>query len=158
VYGRPGYGWTEVGRFPRTALQEATELHTMLENARVPTPYLFVVHSVGGFIGRMYADQYANTLSGIVMVDVLQEGVHTPRRTRSRLLNLVPPLGWERLKRLYEGTSALPQELKQAPKPDQDRFLFASSLVQLKSERHEFDSLAESDRELARASFLLIFR
>jgi len=155
VYDRAGYGWSEAGPIPRTALEEATELHTMLQNARVPTPYLFVGHSVGGFIGRMYADKYANTLSGMVMVDVLQEGVHPGgrRQTRARLLNLVPPLGWERLERLYEGTSALPQELKQAPKADQDRFLFASSLVQLKSERNEFDSLAESDRELARATF-----
>jgi len=154
VYDRAGYAWSDPGPTPRTALATATDLHAMLANASVTGPYLLITHSFGSYIARMYASRYADTLSGIVMVDPLQEeDGHAPNPGPRGLLALLPPIGLDRLKRLYKGTAALPPDLKDAPKAYQDRFLFASSMVQLKSERNEFDSLPLSEQELAGVQF-----
>lgn len=45
---RAGLGWSEVGPLPRNAEQHAKELHTLLQNAKVPGPYVMVGHSFGG--------------------------------------------------------------------------------------------------------------
>ncbi|MBV8846985.1 MAG: alpha/beta hydrolase [Bryobacterales bacterium] len=154
VYDRAGYAWSDPGPMPRTALATATDLHAMLANAPVAGPYLLVAHSFGGYIARMYASRYEDSLSGIVMVDPLQEeDGHAPNPGPRGLLALLPPIGLDRLKRLYKGAAALPPDLKDAPEPYQDRFIFASSMVQLKSERNEFDSLPLSEQELAGVQF-----
>jgi pimeloyl-ACP methyl ester carboxylesterase len=154
VYDRGGYGWSDAGPMPRTGSRLATELHSLLVNGRVSGPYLLVGHSVGGYIARMYASQFPDGLMGVILVDSLQEGRgHRPAAPPRGALKFLPPIGWERLKRLYRGESALPHELRDLPKPYRDRYLFASSLAQLKSERNEFDSLYLSDAELAQAKF-----
>jgi pimeloyl-ACP methyl ester carboxylesterase len=154
VYDRAGYAWSEPGPMPRTALRAAADLHTMLKSAAIPGPYLIVAHSFGGYIARMYASRFGDTLTGIVMIDPLQEeDGHDPDPGPDGLLTLVPPIGIDRLKRLYKGASGLPAELRDEPKPYQDRFLFASSITQLKSERNEFDSLPFSENELGGAQF-----
>jgi pimeloyl-ACP methyl ester carboxylesterase len=153
MYDRGGYGWSDAGPLPRTAVELATELHSLLSNASVPGPYLLVAHSFGGYIARIYASRFGETLSGVVMVDALQEeNGHVPVDRRG-LRTLIPPLGSERLKRLYQGEEALPPDLKDAPKAYRDRFLFASSLRQLKYERNEFDSLPLTEVELQGAAF-----
>jgi pimeloyl-ACP methyl ester carboxylesterase len=154
VYDRAGYAWSEPGPMPRTALQDANELHAMLANAPVAGPYLLVAHSFGAYIARMYASRFADTLSGIVMVDPIQEeDGHNPIPGPRGVLALLPPVGLDRLKRLYRGADALPADLKSEPEAYQNRFLFASSLIQLKYERNEFDSLPVTEQELAAAVF-----
>jgi pimeloyl-ACP methyl ester carboxylesterase len=160
VYDRAGYGWSDSGPMPRTALRIATELHELLTKSQIPGPYLLLAHSFGGYIARMYADRFPDSLRGIVMVDPLQEeDGHepdpAPRFTFSvrGLVSLLPPLGSERLERLYKGESALPVELKNAPAAYQRRFLIASPLSQLKSERNEFESLPLTEVELRGARF-----
>ncbi len=39
-------------RMPRTAADAVSDLHTLLKVARVPGPYVFVSHSLGGPLGR----------------------------------------------------------------------------------------------------------
>ena len=41
TYDRAGMGYSEVGTLPRTAEQFAQELHTLLQGAAVPGPYVF---------------------------------------------------------------------------------------------------------------------
>ena len=153
MYDRGGYGWSDAGPLPRTALELANELHTLLSNAAVPRPYVLAVHSFGGYIARIYASHFPETLQGVVMVDAIQEEDGHQPVDRRGLRTLIPPLGSDRLKRLMEGTNALPPDLKEAPKAYQDRFLFASSLRQLKYERNEFDSLPLTEAEVREAPF-----
>jgi len=160
VYDRAGYGWSDSGPTPRTALRIAAELRRLLTQARVPGPYLLIAHSFGAYIARMYADRFPHSLRGIVMVDPLQEeDGHepdpVPRFTFGvrGLISLLPPLGSERLVRLYKGEKALPAPLKNAPAPYQRRFLIASPLRQLTAERNEFESLPLTERELRGATF-----
>ena len=65
----PGLGWSEAGPLPSDAAQFAKELHTLLQNANVPGPYVMVGHSLGGFVVRVFAHDYASEVAGVVLID-----------------------------------------------------------------------------------------
>jgi pimeloyl-ACP methyl ester carboxylesterase len=159
VYDRAGYGWSDPGPKPRTALREAQELHLLLATAGVPEPYILVAHSFGGYIARIYASLFRKSLAGVVLVEPSHEDEpeSTPAREYAclpcRILTWIPPLGIQRLKRLYEGYQAVPGDLKNQPQFYQSRYLVASSLVQLALERNEFDSLQFSEAQVRQAVF-----
>ena len=60
---------------PRTALESVHDLHALLVAARVPGPYVFVGHSYGGMLGRLYASSYPTEIVGMVLVDAFSEGL-----------------------------------------------------------------------------------
>ena len=69
TYDRAGMGWSEASPQPRTAREFAKELHTLLEKANEPGPYVLVGHSLGGYTVRVYAHDYPDEVSGLVLVD-----------------------------------------------------------------------------------------
>jgi pimeloyl-ACP methyl ester carboxylesterase len=69
TYDRAGWGWSEAGPLPRDAAQFANELHTLLQNANIPGPYVMVGHSLGGFAVRVFAHEYASEVVGVVLID-----------------------------------------------------------------------------------------
>jgi pimeloyl-ACP methyl ester carboxylesterase len=69
TYDRPGLGWSDASSLPGDAAQFAKELHTLLQNANVPGPYVLVGHSLGGFIVRIFAHDYDSEVAGVVLVD-----------------------------------------------------------------------------------------
>lgn len=69
TYDRAGLGWSEVGPLPRNAEQHAKELHTLLQNAQVPGPYVMVGHSIGGLDVRVFVHDYSSEVVGVVLVD-----------------------------------------------------------------------------------------
>jgi pimeloyl-ACP methyl ester carboxylesterase len=68
-YDRAGFGWSDPGPLPRTARRIAGELHTLLERAHVPPPYIVVGHSFGGIVLRVFAHDYRGEVAGVVFVD-----------------------------------------------------------------------------------------
>lgn len=68
-YDRAGLGWSEVGPLPRNAEQHAKEMHTLLQNAQIPGPYLMVGHSLGGLDVRIFVHNYPSEVVGVVLVD-----------------------------------------------------------------------------------------
>jgi pimeloyl-ACP methyl ester carboxylesterase len=68
-YDRAGFGWSDGGPRPRTARRIASELHTLLEHARVSPPYLLVGHSFGGIVMRVFARDYREEVAGLLFVD-----------------------------------------------------------------------------------------
>lgn len=70
TYDRAGMGWSESSPYPRTAREFAKELHTLLRNANEPGPYVLVAHSLGGYTARVYAHDYPDEVSGLVLIDV----------------------------------------------------------------------------------------
>ena len=72
-YDRAGFAWSDLGPTPRTVRQEANEVHLLLKNARIEPPYVLVGHSLGGLIVRVYADQYPDEVTGVVLVDSTHE-------------------------------------------------------------------------------------
>ena len=73
AYDRAGFGWSELGPEPRTAGQAAHELHELLAAAEEPGPYILVGASYGGHIVRLYAHNYPDEVTGLVLVDARPE-------------------------------------------------------------------------------------
>lgn len=69
TYDRAGMGWSDLSPEPRTAREYAKELHTLLTKANEPGPYVLVGHSMGAFIVIVYAHDYPDEVSGLVLVD-----------------------------------------------------------------------------------------
>ena len=67
TYDRAGMGYSEAGPLPRTAEQFAKELHTLLQRAGIPGPYVLVGHSLGGLPVRVFAHAYATDVAGVVL-------------------------------------------------------------------------------------------
>jgi pimeloyl-ACP methyl ester carboxylesterase len=72
-YDRAGTGWSEPSPFSRTSQQIVLELHTLLQNAHIPKPYILVGHSFGGINVRLYAATYSDEVLGLVLVDSSHE-------------------------------------------------------------------------------------
>jgi len=68
-YDRAGMGWRDPRPAARDAQHIATELHTLLQNAQIPGPYVLVGWSYGGLYVRSYANQYHDEVAGLVLLD-----------------------------------------------------------------------------------------
>ena len=68
-YDKAGLGWSESGPMPRTADRIVDELHSLLEHAGVPPPYILVGHSFGGLTVPLFAARYPEKTAGVVLVD-----------------------------------------------------------------------------------------
>src|SRR5215210_1314230 len=69
TYDRAGLGWSDASSLPSDAAQFAKELHTLLQNANIPGPYVMVGHSLGGLIVRIFVHEYASEVAGVVLID-----------------------------------------------------------------------------------------
>lgn len=69
VYDRAGRGWSDPAASPPDGAQIATDLHTLLNRAHVPGPYVLAGHSFGGLYVRTYAARYPDEVAGLVLVD-----------------------------------------------------------------------------------------
>lgn len=63
---------------PRTAQEVVGDLHTLLDVAHVPGPYVLVGHSLGGLFVRLYAQTHPEQVRAVVFVDAF--GVEIPDR------------------------------------------------------------------------------
>lgn len=68
-YDRSGILWSERGTSPKTGEKMAEELHTLLEKANVPKPYILVGHSFGGMLTRFFVKKYPQDVAGVILVD-----------------------------------------------------------------------------------------
>jgi len=69
VYDRAGQGWSESAAGPQDGAQVAADLHTLLERAAVPGPYVLAGHSVGGTYALIFAARYPRQVAGMVLLD-----------------------------------------------------------------------------------------
>ena len=67
-YDRAGHGRSDEAG-PQDGVALATDLHTLLERAGVPGPYILVGHSSGGPYVRVYAARYPEHVAGMVLLD-----------------------------------------------------------------------------------------
>jgi pimeloyl-ACP methyl ester carboxylesterase len=65
---------------PRAAADVVSDLHALLDAAAVPGPYVLVGHSIGGIFVRLYASQYPDEVSGLVLIDASHEAQTERRR------------------------------------------------------------------------------
>jgi pimeloyl-ACP methyl ester carboxylesterase len=69
VYDRAGRGWSEPANGPQDGVAIATDLHTLLDHAGVPGPYVLVGHSFGGLYVLTFAARYPQQVAGMVLLD-----------------------------------------------------------------------------------------
>jgi pimeloyl-ACP methyl ester carboxylesterase len=105
TYDRAGMGHSEPGPLPRTAERIADELHTLLQRAGIPGPYVLAGHSMGGLPVRVFAHDYPENVVGMVLIDSMNQPgaatTHTPQgeadSTGDWLLTLPARIGVARL-------------------------------------------------------------
>lgn len=69
AYDRAGYGWSDMGPLPRTAMRISDELHALMQNSGLPGPYILAGHSFGGLVAQYYARQYSDEVAALVLID-----------------------------------------------------------------------------------------
>lgn len=69
VYDRAGRGWSEDADAPQDAVAISTDLHTLLQRAGVPGPYVIAGHSFGGLYALTFAAKHPGEVVGMVLID-----------------------------------------------------------------------------------------
>ena len=69
VYDRAGRGWSDPVDGPQDGAAIAADLHTLLQRARVPGPYVLAGHSFGGLYVQIFAAQFPDQVAGLVLLD-----------------------------------------------------------------------------------------
>jgi pimeloyl-ACP methyl ester carboxylesterase len=72
-YDRAGMGYSDPGPSPRTARRLARELVQLLDRSGISGPVVLVGASIGGFTVRVFASEYEDRVSGLVLVDASHE-------------------------------------------------------------------------------------
>ena len=69
AYDRAGQGWSDPPASPQDGVAVATDLHTLLDHAQIPGPYVLVGHSTGGAYVRVFAARYPDQVAGMALLD-----------------------------------------------------------------------------------------
>jgi pimeloyl-ACP methyl ester carboxylesterase len=69
VYDRAGRGWSDAANSPQDGAHIAADLHTLLNRAHVPGPYVLAGHSFGGLYIQSFAAQFPDQVAGMVLLD-----------------------------------------------------------------------------------------
>jgi pimeloyl-ACP methyl ester carboxylesterase len=69
VYDRAGRGWSDAADGPQDGERSAADLHTLLDRAHVPGPYVLAGHSFGGLYVQSFAAQFPDDVAGLVLLD-----------------------------------------------------------------------------------------
>lgn len=109
---------------PRSTAEAVYDLHRLLWNAKVPGPYVFVNHSTGGLIDRLYASTYPREVAGMVLVDALAEFIEGGKQGLS-------PTQMD----AYEAVNNNP--IEGIDYPDIESFAFRQGFAQLRAEERK---------------------
>ncbi len=69
AYDRAGQAWSDPSPKPRTPANIAAELTTLLGELHIEPPYVWVGHSFGGLLARIYAARYPEETAAVVLID-----------------------------------------------------------------------------------------
>ena len=68
-YDRAGMGYSDGPSRPATASNVVEDMHRLIQNAHIKTPFVLVGHSRAGMYDTLYALTYRSELSGMVLLD-----------------------------------------------------------------------------------------
>lgn len=108
VYDRAGRGWSQGVVGPQDGIQIGADLHTLLDRAHIPGPYVLAGHSFGGLYILAFAAEYPDQVAGMVLLDSTapRSAPSPPTRTGSydllgRISALLPAAAHLGVARLY---------------------------------------------------------
>ncbi|MGD1857331.1 MAG: alpha/beta fold hydrolase [Leptolyngbyaceae cyanobacterium] len=73
IYDRAGYGWSSNSPNPRNSGEMMQEFEALMQQAKVPPPYVLVGDSLGSYTMRLYAHTYPENVAGLILTDGLHE-------------------------------------------------------------------------------------
>jgi pimeloyl-ACP methyl ester carboxylesterase len=116
-YDRAGYGWSDSGPEPRTSSRMVEELHTLLAQAGITAPFIFVGHSFGGLNVHLYAAKYPGQVAGVVLVEASHpdqeaKGFKLPVSPLASLDPVLLRLGILRALFVLDGAPHIPRTLR----------------------------------------------
>lgn len=89
-YDRTGLGWSDAGDRPYQPSAVAGELHTLLQSAGEPGPYVVVGQGLGAAFAVLFAAQFGSDVAGLVLVDPPAPDPVAERNLMMRLVNASP--------------------------------------------------------------------
>jgi pimeloyl-ACP methyl ester carboxylesterase len=149
-------GWSEAGPLPRDAAQFAKELHTLLQKADIPGPYVMVGHSLGGLGVRVFVHEYASEVAGVVLVEsmnpkqisLLPAGGRSQPNSPSRYYSVLTALARFGVGRVL--ARPVTQMISPSRIPDENAYYSRYVRVQsMQAARDESLGLAASEEEAA---------
>jgi pimeloyl-ACP methyl ester carboxylesterase len=72
-FDRAGLGWSDPNLLIQTSAAIATDLHELLQTAKIAPPYILVGQSFSGFNVRVFTKAYPSEVAGLVLLDSVQE-------------------------------------------------------------------------------------
>jgi pimeloyl-ACP methyl ester carboxylesterase len=69
VYDRAGLGWSDPDATWPSAAGMARDLHSLLQSAGIPPPFVMTGHSLGGLVARMFTHMYPDEVAGLALID-----------------------------------------------------------------------------------------
>src|SRR5256886_4167125 len=152
AYDRAGQGWSDPPASPQDGAAVATDLHTLLDHAQIPGPYVLVGHSTGGAYVRVFAARYPDQVAGMVLLDTQPNEAFTglpdfPSQysTLRRASALFPSLARVGLFRLVNQLASDPLPV---PTRDEERAVISTANLN-RIQRDEFAELPMSIKEAA---------
>lgn len=134
AYDRAGIGRSEPSLAPRDGRTLVAELHETLAAAGVPGPYVFVAHSYGGLLARLYTNAYPNDVAGLVLCEPSHPNMFgTTPAARRRLGSIASALPlapfFARLGAMRAFLAFKPTDIDKLPPParDEQRAFMSSS-------------------------------
>ena len=153
VYDRAGRGWSDPTDDPQDAAHIATDLHTLLDRAHVPGPYVLAGHSFGGLYVLSFAAKFPDQVAGLVLLDSTAPKAGPAQATDNfnrRISTLVAAVGHLGAGRLIapSASASLP------PRPRDEARANSSSSRYLRSYLEEFLEGSASVRQAAQLTNL----
>jgi pimeloyl-ACP methyl ester carboxylesterase len=69
AFDRAGLGWSEDDGGAADAAAAADRLSTLVRTAKIPTPFVYVGHSLGANFGIVYAAKHSTDVSALVLIE-----------------------------------------------------------------------------------------
>jgi len=162
AYDRADLGWSDLSPQPNDTKQNADVLHTLLDKADIPGPYVLVGHSFGGLYIRMFAVMYSDEIAGMVFIEgTLPDGLKRlgkpdvmPNAPDVEMMDATPFISRLGILRLVGFPSTDP-DLPEPQRSELQAYLSSTKLAEsLKRQYHLFPTLLAQVRPLYNAGSL----
>lgn len=152
AYDRAGQGWSDPPPSPQGGVAVVTDLHTLLDRARIPKPFVLVGHSTGGAYARIFAARYPEQIAGMVMLDSQPNEVFTGLPTFPSFYKIIRPASalFPSLARVgvFRLINQFSPDILPAQTRDEERAVTSTASLQ-RIQRDEFAELPTTLKEAA---------